>query len=269
MKPRIRKYLPQEAARVEHLFHGWEETMIYACLQGVMGSLYAPDVEQPLSAAAQINDFCFLAGQPIGELVEYNYGRDLILTPQNAQWEKMIESVLGDRAVRQIRYAIKKEPDCFDTAKLKALARSLPAQYVLKQIDRELYGQCLAFGWSYDLVSPYPTYEEFERLGLGYVVTENAKVVAGASSYARYRDGIEIQIDTKLAYRRRGLATAAGAALILECLRRGWYPSWDAQNKASVALAKKLGYSFSHEYPVYKCGSALSRGVPMGSPPSA
>lgn len=259
MKPRIRKYLPNEAERVAHLFHGWEETMIYACLQGVMGSLYAPDVEDPKSAAAQINDFCFLAGQPIRELVEYDYGRDVILTPRNAQWEELIESVLGDRAVRQIRYAIQKEPDCFDPAKLSALVRSLPAQYALRQIDRELYGQCLACDWSRDLVSPYPTYEEFERLGLGYVVTENAKVVAGASSYARYRGGIEIEIDTNLAYRRRGLATAAGAALILECLRRGWYPSWDAQNKTSVALAEKLGYSFSHEYPVYQCGSGLER----------
>ena len=30
------------------------------------------------------------------------------------------------------------------------------------------------------------------------------------------------------------------------------YPSWDAQNKASVHLAEKLGYEFSHEYVVYE-----------------
>ncbi len=251
MKQKIRKFLPYEMKRVEHLFAGWEETMILSCLQGIMGSIYAPDVENPRSAAARINDFCFLAGEPIAELVELNDGQVPFLTPRNEEWANLIETVCGARAVRQTRYAIKKEPDCFDSAKLRLLTRRLPEPYTLRQIDRELYEQCLASGWSRDLVSPYPTYGDFARLGLGFVVTENGKVVSGASSYSRYRDGIEIEVDTKPEYRRRGLAAAAGAALILECVRRGWYPSWDAYSKASVALAEKLGYSFSHEYPVY------------------
>ncbi len=251
MKQTIRKLLPRETEQVAHLFDAWEETMILSCLQGVMGSIYAPDVACPRSAAAQLNDFCFLAGVPCGKLVEFFLGRNLILTPQNEEWEKMIESVCGNRGSRQIRYAIKKEPDCFDRAKLETLVQSLPEQYSLRQIDRELYHRCLASGWSRDLVSGFPTYGEYERLGLGFVVTEQGNVVSGASSYSRYRGGIEIQIDTVPEYRRRGLAAAAGAALILECLRRGWYPSWDAQNRASVVLAEKLGYSFSHEYPVY------------------
>lgn len=251
LKVKIRKFLPHERKRLEHLFDGWEETMIWSCLQGVMGSIYAPDTAHPESAAAQLNDFCFLAGEPIEELVKFDYGRDLILTPQNEKWAHLIESVYGDRAVRQTRYAIRKEPDCFDQAKLRALVHSLPKQYEVRQIDRELYEQCLAYEWSRDLVSPYPTCQEFERLGLGFAVMESGAVVSGAASYSRYNGGIEIEIDTKPDCRRRGLAAAAGAALILECIRRDWYPSWDAHNKASVALAEKLGYTFSHEYPVY------------------
>ena len=50
----------------------------------------------------------------------------------------------------------------------------------------------------------------------------------------------------------KGLAYACGAKLILECLEEGLYPSWDAQNKWSVALAEKLGYHFSHEYVAYE-----------------
>ena len=55
-------------------------------------------------------------------------------------------------------------------------------------------------------------------------------------------------IDTRENHRRRGLAYVCGARLILECLDRGLYPSWDAQNKASVALAEKLGYHYSPMY---------------------
>ena len=54
----------------------------------------------------------------------------------------------------------------------------------------------------------------------------------------------------------KGLAYAAGAKLILECLERGLYPSWDAQNKWSAALAKKLGYRYSHTYTVYETADA-------------
>jgi RimJ/RimL family protein N-acetyltransferase len=40
--------------------------------------------------------------------------------------------------------------------------------------------------------------------------------------------------------------------LIMECLDRGLYPSWDAANKGSVALAEKLGYHFEKEYVTYE-----------------
>ena len=33
----------KNAEQVESLFAGWEETMIWSCLQGVMGEIYAPE----------------------------------------------------------------------------------------------------------------------------------------------------------------------------------------------------------------------------------
>lgn len=38
----------------------------------------------------------------------------------------------------------------------------------------------------------------------------------------------KIEIDTKESHRREGLAAACGASLILKCLKRDKYPSWDA-----------------------------------------
>ena len=57
--------------------------------------------------------------------------------------------------------------------------------------------------------------------------------VAGASSYSMYTGGIEIELDTKEEHRRKGLALAVAARLILECLDRGLYPCWDAANLQS------------------------------------
>ena len=77
---------------------------------------------------------------------------------------------------------------------------------------------------------------------------KDGKIVSAASSYSRYREGIDIEIDTVKEERHKGLASAVCAALILSCLEEGLYPAWDAANMMSVRLAKKLGYEFSHEY---------------------
>lgn len=120
---------PQNA---EELFRGWEETLIWSCLQKVMGKVYGNSLENPESAAAVLGDFCFFAGKPDRELVSYKpegCKKDfMIMIPQDEEW----------------------------------------------------------------------------------------------------------------------------AALILECLKKGLYPSWDAQNKESVILAEKLGYHYDHDYAAYE-----------------
>jgi len=132
------------------------------------------------------------------------------------------------------------------------VVQSLPAEYSLKMIEEDVYNLCRANDWSMDLVSLYEDYEMYRKLGIGVVVLKEGIILSGASSYTRYKDGIEIEIDTNEAYRRKGLAYVCGAKLILECIDRGLYPSWDAQNKWSVALAKKLGYHYDHEYLAYE-----------------
>ncbi len=52
--------------------------------------------------------------------------------------------------------------------------------------------------------------------------------------------------------RMMGFSWIFGAKLILECLDRGLYPGWDAQNKWSAALAQKLGYHIEREYTAYE-----------------
>ena len=58
-------------ASVAPLFAGWQETIIWSCLQGEMGEVYAPVGEAPVSALATLGDFTFLAGEPREELVRF------------------------------------------------------------------------------------------------------------------------------------------------------------------------------------------------------
>ena len=66
----------------------------------------------------------------------------------------------------------------------------------------------------------FSDYKQFRENGVGVVALLGEEVVAGASSYTFYREGIEIEIDTKESPSEKGLATACGASLILECLKR-------------------------------------------------
>lgn len=246
----------ENTKNAEVLFAGWEETLIWSCLQNVMGEVYTDNLQNPQSAMVILGDFCFFAGLPKEELVLYkpeHYRQNfIIMVPQNEDWAKLIIDQYGDRARKVTRYAIKKEQTIFNKDKLQSVVSSLPSEYSIKMIEEEMFNLCKLHNWSKDLVSQYTDYEMYKRLGLGVVILKDKMLISGASSYAAYKGGIEIEIDTKEEYRRKGLAYVCGAKLILECLERNLYPSWDAQNKWSVALAEKLGYHYDYEYTAYE-----------------
>ncbi|MDY5576021.1 MAG: GNAT family N-acetyltransferase [Lachnospiraceae bacterium] len=249
-------YELEDPDKVSKLFDGWQETLIWSCLQKVMGHIYVKDTGQIDSAVAVLGDFCFLAGKPDKELImsksEWCKQDFIIMVPQNEEWGKLIESCLGEKAKKVTRYAIKKELDVFDKSALQEAVNTLPEGFALQMMDEELFWKCKEIAWCKDWVSQYPDYKAYSEYGLGVVILKDGVPVSGASSYSGYLGGIEIEIDTKEEYRRKGLAYVSGAKLILECLEKGWYPSWDAQNKWSVALAEKLGYHFDHEYTAYE-----------------
>ncbi len=245
-------YEMTDTQKASPLFGNWEEALIWSCVQGVMGKIYTDNLSNPASVMAVIGDFTFFAGKPNIDLVSYKPDwctkNFMIMVPQSTLWQNIITEFYGKKAKVISRFAIKKEPEIFDKEKLQKAVSSLPRQYRISMIDEKLYQICRSEAWSADLVSQFPDYDTYRRFGIGAVVCKENIILSGASTYARYREGIEIEIDTREEYRRKGLAYACGAKLILECLKLGLYPSWDAHNKGSLALAQKLGYHYSHTY---------------------
>ena len=41
-----------DTSKVKDLFAGWQETLIYSCVQKVMGKIYVTDPDKPVSAFA-------------------------------------------------------------------------------------------------------------------------------------------------------------------------------------------------------------------------
>ena len=246
-------YELHDTSKAAHLFGGWQETLIWSCLENVMGKVYVTDLENPKAAFAFVGCFGFYAGEPEEELLRYKPAGFVILTPQNKAWADLIERVYPD-AKKVTRYAIKKDTR-FDADALKKNLSLLPDGYEIRDIDGEIYDRCLENPVTADFVSSFSDRDKFLKDGRGVVILKNGQIVSGASSYTRYKEGIEIEVDTAEPERRKNLALIACSALILRCLSEGLYPSWDAQNMGSVHLAEKLGYEFDHEYTAYEVSS--------------
>jgi GNAT superfamily N-acetyltransferase len=198
-----------------------------------------------------VGDFCFFAGRPNPALFRSVSGFK-ILIPKDKPWEDLIESYYGSRVNKISRYAIKKEPDVFDKEKLAAYVNGLNGCYELSMFDEKVFNMARGESWSADLCSQYADYAEYKKKAIGTAVLYKGELVSGASPYGVYDSGIEIEIDTKPEYGNKGLATVCGAKLILECLEIGIYPSWDAHDLRSVALAEKLGYHLKSPYVAYE-----------------
>lgn len=245
----------EEPKSVEKLFMPPSDTVMISCLQQVMGELYATQDLQ--SAMAILGDFSFYVGKPDEELVKFKPSSKksnfIIMVPQNEEWSEIIEKCYGEHAVRTVRYAIKKEDNrVFNQKQLEEAVASLPQGYELKMMDEDLYTHCKTLDWCQDWVGNYPTYELYKNFGMGAVVLKDGEPIAGASSYSGYREGIEVEIVTKKEYREQGFAYICASKLILECIKKEKYPSWDAANLKSLGLCKKLGYHFDKEYIAYE-----------------
>jgi len=248
-------YSVKDKSTIAPLFAGWAEACVWSCLQDCQGKAYVSNLTNPKGAKIVLGDFCCFAGEVDEDLVHHipaeHTSGFMVMIPQNEQWAKLIEKVWQDKANGRMRYATKKNPELFDEAKLQEIVNGLSDEYAIKMIDRELYEQTIASDWAGDLCGNYSCYEEYQEKGLGVAIIKGQEVVAGASSFAYYHGGIEIEIDTRADQRRKGLASVSGAKLILECLQRDLYPNWDAHSEISLKTAEKLGYELEEEYLAY------------------
>ena len=101
-------YELKDTSRVKELFALWQETLIFSCLQNVMGKIYVTDLASPVSASAFVGCFGFFAGEPDRELVAQKPDGFAILVPQNEAWAALIEECYPS-AKPVVRYAIKKD----------------------------------------------------------------------------------------------------------------------------------------------------------------
>lgn len=240
--------------QLSFMFKDMNDTMILSYLQGHMGTAWVNNPINPTVAQIIVGVFVFYAGDPYAKGTEEllkNLPKDNLVIVETEEWKSRIETVYKDYIDKFQRYAFKKNPEHLDYKHIQSFLGKLPAGYELKKIDKVLAYDPSLQEVSEDFTSQFDSIEDYINKGIGYCILHKGQIVCGASSYSVYDDGIEIEIDTHPNHRRKGLATVAAAALILECVESEKYPSWDAANLVSVSLAQRFGYVMEEPYDTY------------------
>ena len=60
----------------------------------------------------------------------------------------------------------------------------------IKKIDSDIYDKCMEDPITRDFVSSFDSKENYLNIGCGIVILKDDKIVSGASSYTRYKEGI-------------------------------------------------------------------------------
>lgn len=236
------------------MFENMSDTVILSCLQGHMGKAWVDDLENPTVAQILVGIFAFYAGNPNTREAEEllcNLPKHILVIVHTDEWENRIETVHKGSVEKLQRYSFRKDPKDLDRDHLQTFLATLPEEYELKKIDTPIATEPSLHEVSEDFTGQFDSIDDYMNRGIGFCILYDGQVVCGASSYSIYDDGIEIEIATDPVHQRKGLATVAASALIIECLDQGMYPSWDAANPESVKLAQKLGYILEEPYDTY------------------
>lgn len=124
-------------------------------------------------------------------------------------------------------------------------AFSVPAGCELRRIDAGLFPRCTAYDWYVEIYGA----NALSRL-LGFALLRDGELVSEAFAMPPVRGVRELGVDTAADHRRLGYATIVAAAVIRACEFVGFDTYWNcaAQNVASAALARRLGYRRERRY---------------------
>ncbi|MBR4622642.1 MAG: GNAT family N-acetyltransferase [Ruminococcus sp.] len=240
-------------SRYEKLFGWCGDSMIKSYFEGYIGTGYAEKENEPAWAAVRSGDYLFLAGGPenISGLVSIIKDGDVIIPEKNV-WLSELDS-FGIKFKEITRYKLRLSEKGLDREKLESEARQIARfkRGSLRFAGKEEYEELKNCDWENSFVTHFRDFEDFEKNGFACCAYQGTELVSAASTFGYYSRGYELQIATRPDSRQLGFAKICAAAFLLECLKRGKTPHWDAAHPVSSHLAQELGFEPDGEYTAY------------------
>lgn len=240
---------PGERLPLAPLFAGFPfmPTVVNAVIHEGMGRALADGTKGASVGVAKL-DFTFVAGDPTCAAARAfleNATDSLVFGDE--RWIRLVQAVYGDMLRTHTRTAFGGVR--FDRALLARTTEQLPPGFAIVKVDRSNVEDFSTLGPA--LVGNFNSVEDYLQIGIGFGILHEGQFVSAVSSFCVAGKDLEIEIQTRPAFRRRGFAMTATAKMILHCLDHGITPHWDAHNEMSAQLARKLGFCNERKYETY------------------
>ena len=217
-----------------------------------MGQAFMDDPDRPTAYRITIGPFWYFAGDadgPGGRALLAEWPAYNLLMPSPPAWAAAAGELFGARLVAFPRYSF--SADELNERHLAAVVAASPLRERVVAVDAALLARAAEGVETFIDLADFDSPDDFVARGLGYVALDGERVMGAAYSSLVCSRGIEVSLYVDEPYRRQGVATAIAGRLLLECVRQGRRPNWDAANLESCALAEKLGYVASGSYDSY------------------
>lgn len=226
---------------------------IECVLEDQMGSAYVDDVDNPaFFMIDQGGFFVYFAGDlnsSAGHAFIKNMPAGRMLMSGSEGWHDAVQAVFDSERLRPItRYSY--SSDSLSLDHLNQLAQGNSHIAGIKLFDVDLINSGIRY---FDL-DAFESAEDFVQRGIGYAMMQDDTIIGIAYSSLVNTRAIEVSIVVEEEHRKKGIATALAAKLLVWCLERRLHPNWDAANLPSCGLAEKLGYTSKGEYRAYYLG---------------
>ncbi|MCK8058205.1 MULTISPECIES: GNAT family N-acetyltransferase [unclassified Fusibacter] len=245
--------IDETRANVARLFERENSTILKSYLEGHMGEAWVDRLDNPTAAQVRVDIFTFYAGDvnsPSSQEMIRNLGEHNLIVTKQEDWKREIEKIHLE-AAKFPRYSFHQDPSVLDQEKLRCFIKELPKEYEIRPIDRTVLNDPQLERVMIQVIQCFDSVDDYLKRGFGYCIYKGDVLVSAALPFSIYNKGVEIDIATHEDYRGKGLATVTAAVMMLECLKRGLYPNWDAANETSYKLALKLRYEFDEAYDTY------------------
>lgn len=160
--------------------------------------------------------------------------------------ESTLQIPKADRILQRLEFT---EYDAKSKFMADLISGRLPDGFEIRDIDKELVKKVDS---REDIESYCGSLENFLAHGFGICLMQNGEIVSEAYAPFVTANNVELATFTRETHRGHGYATTTCAHFIQTCRERGLEPYWscDADNLASVSIARKLGFKHEREYEI-------------------
>lgn len=225
---------------------------IECAVEGQMGKAFVDDAQQPQVYCINVGPFWYFAGEansPGADAMISAFPAYNLLMPSAPGWVEIAQRQFGQKLKQFPRYSFSGAD--LNTTHLESLLANSPVHQNIEPLTAETAAALAGVPDSYFEISDFESAQDFAARSFGFAASDHGSVMGVAYGSLVCSRGIEVSIFVEEAYRRRGVATALASSLLIESLRRGLRPNWDAANPESCRLAEKLGYIPTGTYNAY------------------